>query len=57
MEKLITLKLTPRQLWYLQQQYEAAFTDPDSKNQIEREVSEILDAASIKANRKSKDSD
>lgn len=41
-ERTYTLKLTYKQLWALQQSYEASFTAPDEKGDVERFVSDEL---------------
>lgn len=48
-EKIYTLKLTARELWYLREGYDASFTEPESKNQIEARVAEKLETLSSKA--------
>jgi hypothetical protein len=42
MSKAYTLKLTKQELWALSQNYDAAFTDPDARNDIEITVSDKL---------------
>lgn len=42
-EKMHTLRLTDKELWYLRESFEAAFTDPNSKNEHEISVGEKLD--------------
>lgn len=42
MSKLYTLKLTAAQAWALYQGFDASFTDPESKNDAEKKVSEKL---------------
>ncbi len=40
--KRYSLSLTERELWYLRENYEAAFTDPDSRNPTELSVADKL---------------
>jgi len=42
MSKIYTLKLTKAELWALSQNYDAAFTDPDARNDVEVNVSDKL---------------
>lgn len=42
-ERIFTLRLTAKELWYLHESYEAAFTDPCSKNEHEASLGEKLD--------------
>jgi hypothetical protein len=42
MSKIYTLKLTKEELWVLSQNYDAAFTDPDARNDVEVTVSDKL---------------
>lgn len=49
MSEIFTLKLTKQELWILSENYAAAFTDPDGRNEVEISVSEKLIALSRKA--------
>lgn len=49
MSEIFTLKLTKQELWILSENYTAAFTDPDERNEVEISVSEKLIALSRKA--------
>lgn len=48
-DPLYPLRLTRDELWALMSGYEASFTDPQSRNEVEMRVSEKLDAAYRKA--------
>ena len=50
-EQTFSIKLTAAQAWALRESYEAAFTDPGSRNEAELEVSAILDTLAIKVHR------
>lgn len=46
--------LTADEIWHLREQFEAAFTDPASKNAVERRLSQRLDALAARVHRDKK---
>jgi hypothetical protein len=49
--KVYALKLTSDEVWTLQQQYAAAFTDLESRSKVEIRVGEKLDALAAQRHR------